>query len=93
MFQDQHGNQLSAEVAIMLELSAGTTGSVGTPAPVSLLDWYDLNQELILVQERPVPSEDLYDYVSNNGGSIEEEEAKVSCWNTCVCVCFKLTGI
>lgn len=86
MFQDQDGNRLSAEVAIMLELSAGTTGSVGTSAPVSLLDWYDLNQELILVQERPVPSEDLSEYVRNNGGSIEEEEAKVSCWNMCVCV-------
>ncbi|KAG8008536.1 Serine/threonine-protein kinase pim-2 [Nibea albiflora] len=54
----------------------GTTG-VGTSAPVSLLDWYDLGHELILVLERPVPSTDLFQYIRDNGGSIEEDEAKI----------------
>lgn len=72
MFQDKNGRQLSIEVAIMLKLE-------GTPAPVSLLDWYDLNQELILVMERPVPAMDLSDYIELNGGSLSEEKAKVSC--------------
>uniref|UniRef100_A0A3B4YH28 non-specific serine/threonine protein kinase n=1 Tax=Seriola lalandi dorsalis TaxID=1841481 RepID=A0A3B4YH28_SERLL len=37
--------------------------SLGTSAPVSLLDWYDLGQKLILVLERPVPCEDLFTYL------------------------------
>ncbi|XP_018516730.1 serine/threonine-protein kinase pim-1 [Lates calcarifer] len=73
---DQNGRQLSVEVAVMQKLTAGTTGSVGASAPVSLLDWYDLGQELILVMERPVPSEDLLKYTEFNGGTLQEEEAK-----------------
>lgn len=77
MFQDNNGKQLSVEVAIMLKLAGGQTGSVGKSAPVSLLDWYDLDRELILVLERPVPSQDLYKYIEVNGGSLQEQEAKV----------------
>lgn len=62
----------------MLRLSAGRSGSAGNSAPVSLLDWYDLNQVLILVQERPVPCEDLFGYIRHKGGALDEEEAKVS---------------
>lgn len=68
------------EVAVMLKLAAKNNGSVGTSAPVSLLDWYDLGKELILVQERPVPCEDLLQYIEDNGGSLQEDEAKVSSW-------------
>ncbi|XP_078122336.1 serine/threonine-protein kinase pim-1-like [Sander vitreus] len=74
---DQNGKQLSVEVAVMLKLGAGTSRSVGTSAPVSLLDWYDLDQELILVLERPVPSKDLLNYVVDNGGSLREEQTKI----------------
>ncbi|KAM9367043.1 serine/threonine-protein kinase pim-2-like [Symphorus nematophorus] len=74
---DDEGRQLSVEVAIMLKIADGTTGSVGTSAPVSLLDWYDLDQELILVLERPVPCKDLWDYVNDRGGFLPEEEAKI----------------
>ncbi|XP_044077665.1 serine/threonine-protein kinase pim-1-like isoform X2 [Siniperca chuatsi] len=74
---DKNGRQLSVEVAIMLKLAGGTTGSVATAAPVSLLDWYDLDQELILVLERPIPSQDLLKYIEVNGGSLQEEEAKL----------------
>lgn len=87
MFQDNNGKQISVEVAVMLKLA---NGSARTSAPVSLLDWYDLDWELILVLERPVPSEDLHKYIEINGGSLQEEEAKVSFWrmlvNVCVCV-------
>lgn len=76
MFQDNNGQRLAAEVAVMLQLR----GSVGTSAPVSLLDWYNLDTELILVLERPVPSEDLFDYVNSNEDYLDEKEAKVSCW-------------
>ncbi|XP_035522674.1 serine/threonine-protein kinase pim-1-like [Morone saxatilis] len=75
---DDDGKQLSVEVAVMLKLEADTTGPEGSTAPVSLLDWYDLGQELILVLERPVPSEDMQNYIDDNGGSLPEEEAKVT---------------
>ncbi|XP_029303891.1 serine/threonine-protein kinase pim-1-like [Cottoperca gobio] len=74
---DNEGKQLSVEVAVMLKLAARTRGSVGTSAPVALLDWYDLDQELVLVLERPVPAEDLLQYIKVNGGSLQEEEAKI----------------
>ncbi|XP_070773714.1 serine/threonine-protein kinase pim-1-like [Enoplosus armatus] len=74
---DKNGRQLSVEVAIMLKLAAETTGSVGSSAAVSLLDWYDLGKELVLVQERPIPSQDLDEYIYANGGSLQEEEAKL----------------
>ncbi|TMS13889.1 Serine/threonine-protein kinase pim-1, partial [Larimichthys crocea] len=44
---DNNGKKISVEVAIMLKLAEGTTG-VGTSASVALLDWYDLDKELIL---------------------------------------------
>nr|XP_029134433.1 serine/threonine-protein kinase pim-1-like [Labrus bergylta] len=73
---DQSGNQVSIEVAVMKKLASGTPGSVGTSASVSLLDWYDLDEELILVLERPVPSKDLLNYTRDKGGALQEEEAK-----------------
>ena len=42
------------------------------------LDWFKLDQELILVQERPVPSTDLLRYMKTKGGLLQEQEAKVS---------------
>ncbi|KAM7373925.1 hypothetical protein PAMP_006613 [Pampus punctatissimus] len=72
---DKNGKQLSVEVAVMLKLRQ--TASKGPSAPVSLLDWYDLKQELVLVLERPVPAVDLYKYTEAHGGSLEEEEAKI----------------
>ncbi|XP_037648466.1 CDPK-related kinase 5-like isoform X6 [Sebastes umbrosus] len=74
---DEHGNTLSVEVAILLKLAADTSGSAASSAPVSLLDWYDLEQELILVLERPVPCMDLFTYIWSKGGSLKEEEAKI----------------
>ncbi|XP_051795466.1 serine/threonine-protein kinase pim-1-like [Acanthochromis polyacanthus] len=70
---DHNREKLSIEVAAMLRIQAATAGLMGTSAPISLLDWYDMGQELILVLERPVPSEDLFDYVVGNGGLLEEE--------------------
>uniref|UniRef100_A0A3P9CPX3 non-specific serine/threonine protein kinase n=1 Tax=Maylandia zebra TaxID=106582 RepID=A0A3P9CPX3_9CICH len=40
---------LSVEVAIMVKLAGEAEGSVGISAPVSLLEWFDLGKELILV--------------------------------------------
>ncbi|XP_039463619.1 uncharacterized protein LOC116322459 [Oreochromis aureus] len=52
---DESGKKLSVEVAIMVKLAGEAEGSVGISAPVSLLEWFDLGKELILVLERPVP--------------------------------------
>ncbi|XP_072231758.1 serine/threonine-protein kinase pim-1-like [Leuresthes tenuis] len=75
--KDKNGRQISVEVAVMLKLESSTASSVGHSAPVSLLDWYDLQQELILVLERPMPAEDLANYIEEHGGSLQEDEAKI----------------
>lgn len=74
------------EVAFMLK-AAGLPGSVGQSAAVSLLDWYILDHELILVMERPVFSKDLYRYLQAHRGSLDEHEAKVGniSWTVYVC--------
>ena len=56
----------------------GERGSACQGAAVLLLDWFILDKELILVQERPVPSTDLLHYMKTKGGLLEEQEAKVS---------------
>ncbi|XP_042285520.1 serine/threonine-protein kinase pim-2-like [Thunnus maccoyii] len=64
------------EVALMLK-TGGLPGSVGQSAAISLLDWYALEHELILVLERPAYSLDLHKYVQINRGSLPEHEAKM----------------
>ncbi|XP_056452183.1 serine/threonine-protein kinase pim-2-like [Gadus chalcogrammus] len=53
----------------------GEGGSASPGAAVQLLEWFKLDQELILVLERPVPSTDLLRYMK--GGYLEEQEAKM----------------
>uniref|UniRef100_A0A3B5QD36 non-specific serine/threonine protein kinase n=1 Tax=Xiphophorus maculatus TaxID=8083 RepID=A0A3B5QD36_XIPMA len=75
MFQDENGRELAMEAVIMLKLRTATMPQL---AMVSLLDWYDLDQELILVMERPMFAEDLLVYLKECGGCLNEKEAKVS---------------
>ncbi|KAL7889407.1 hypothetical protein AOLI_G00016650 [Acnodon oligacanthus] len=44
---------------------------------VALLDWCELQDELVIVMERPVPCKDLWHYINDTGGFLLEEEAKV----------------
>ncbi|XP_038139796.1 serine/threonine-protein kinase pim-1-like [Cyprinodon tularosa] len=74
---DENGKQMPSEVAIMLKLMDKTSSSVGQSAIVSLLDWYDLGEELILVLERPMPAEDLFDYIKKHKGRITMKNAKI----------------
>ncbi|XP_071376014.1 serine/threonine-protein kinase pim-2-like [Centroberyx affinis] len=67
---------LPLEVVLLMKVAAGP-GSVGQTAAVALLDWYDLDQELILVLERPSPCMDLSDYLNASGGFLQEREAKI----------------
>ncbi|XP_060939476.1 serine/threonine-protein kinase pim-1-like [Limanda limanda] len=71
-----NGKRFPTEVAIMLKLTAEKNDFVGTSAPVSLLDWYDLGHELIVVMERPVPAIDLSTYILLKKGSLQESNAK-----------------
>ncbi|XP_055077830.1 collagen alpha-1(VII) chain [Periophthalmus magnuspinnatus] len=52
-----------SEVALMTK-AAPDLHSVGLNPSVSLLNWYSLDQEekVVLVMERPTPSQDLFDY-------------------------------
>ncbi|XP_076732914.1 serine/threonine-protein kinase pim-1-like isoform X1 [Maylandia zebra] len=74
---DESGKKLSVEVAIMVKLAGEAEGSVGISAPVSLLEWFDLGKELILVLERPVPAVDLQKYKAEHGRTLTEDKAKV----------------
>ncbi|XP_061601140.1 serine/threonine-protein kinase pim-1-like [Cololabis saira] len=66
--------QVPLEVLLMMK-AAGRPASAGKSAVVSFLDWYDLEQEVLLVMERPVPSVDLFTYILNNDGPLEEDTA------------------
>ncbi|XP_046904290.1 serine/threonine-protein kinase prk-2-like [Hypomesus transpacificus] len=46
-------------------------------AAVELLNWYELDQELIIVLERPVPAVELFDYIQERGGCLPEDQAKI----------------
>ncbi|CAI5642821.1 serine/threonine-protein kinase pim-2 [Oreochromis niloticus] len=59
----EDGKSLSVEVAVMLELQDGKTGQLLNSISVSLLDWYDLQEEQILVLERPIHAQDLFQFI------------------------------
>lgn len=57
--------------------ATGLTESVGQSAAVSLFDWFILEDELILVMERPAFCKDLHSYLKAQRGPLDEREAKV----------------
>ncbi|XP_071403272.1 serine/threonine-protein kinase pim-1-like [Centroberyx affinis] len=70
--------QVPLEVVLLLKAGAGAApGAVGGTAAVTLVDWFDPSDELVLVLERPVPSMDLVAYLEARGGRIQEREAKI----------------
>lgn len=44
---------------------------------VALLNYYELQDELVLVMERPLASQDLFFYILDSGRPLNEDEAKV----------------
>ncbi|XP_068444160.1 uncharacterized protein [Clinocottus analis] len=79
LYEDQEdaGRKIPIEVAVMLRLQEHPSSSAGASAPVALLDWYQMGQELIMVHERPVPCQTMMHHLRGNGGSIPEAEAKI----------------
>lgn len=70
---------------LLMQRVAGGPESLGKSAAVSLLDWYDLDEEVLLVMERPVPSLDLLTYLDEC--PLEEDQAKVlKLAGACFCV-------
>lgn len=65
--------KIPLEVLTMQTLAAGDEW-VGKSASVSLLEWYSLNEEIVLVMERPAPCVDLNRYLTS---PLPEHEAKV----------------
>ncbi|XP_062414592.1 serine/threonine-protein kinase pim-1-like, partial [Pungitius pungitius] len=72
--EDDEGNKISIEIAIMLKLSAK---SEGASPYLTLLDWYQLEEELVMVIERPIPATDLFDHIMGKGGFVKEKDAKI----------------
>uniref|UniRef100_A0A3Q2PZ26 non-specific serine/threonine protein kinase n=1 Tax=Fundulus heteroclitus TaxID=8078 RepID=A0A3Q2PZ26_FUNHE len=62
---------------VLMQRSGGGPESVGKFAAVTLLDWYCVDQKLVLVMERPQTSLDLAAYVHLRGGRLQEDEARV----------------
>ncbi|XP_062414670.1 serine/threonine-protein kinase pim-3-like [Pungitius pungitius] len=58
----------------MLKLAAK---SEGASPYLTLLDWYQLEEELVMVIERPIPATDLFDHIMGKGGFVKEKEAKI----------------
>ncbi|KAG7270598.1 hypothetical protein CRUP_011514 [Coryphaenoides rupestris] len=70
-----NGEQTDIPLEVHLMQSVG--GCEGPGAPVLLLDWFHLGQELVLVQERPVPFVDLLTYMQSKEDPLQEQEAKM----------------
>ncbi|XP_069366591.1 serine/threonine-protein kinase pim-2-like [Paralichthys olivaceus] len=62
---------------LLMHKAAGGPESVGKSAAVSILDWYDLDDEVVLVMERPVSSMELLQFQRNKGGPMDEDQAKI----------------
>ncbi|XP_066568661.1 serine/threonine-protein kinase pim-1-like [Amia ocellicauda] len=64
--------RLPRELIIMLMVGTDTASS----GVIQLLDWYQLPEEVLLVQERPDPCKDLFKYAVDQGDCLEESEAR-----------------
>ncbi|XP_029905524.1 serine/threonine-protein kinase pim-2-like [Myripristis murdjan] len=72
------GKQVRFPLEVMLMMKAGADpGPAGSSAAVALLDWFYLEEQLILLMERPVPSMNFSQYLQTKGGHLQEPEAKV----------------
>ncbi|XP_073705509.1 serine/threonine-protein kinase pim-2-like [Garra rufa] len=64
---------LPMEVALLILANEGPR----VPQIIQLLDWKDLGEYYIMILERPIPCQDLFDFVQHHGGRINEDLARV----------------
>lgn len=69
--------KIPLEVALLIKVGAGPEATSSNVTPV-LLDWYDLEKELIMVFEGGKNNIDLDVYLSNRRERICESDIKVS---------------
>ncbi|XP_030589532.1 serine/threonine-protein kinase pim-2-like isoform X2 [Archocentrus centrarchus] len=67
--------KIPLEVLLMQKVG-GEPLSVGTSPAISMLDYFELEEEVLLIMERPVPCESLHSYLENNGGPLDVHVAK-----------------
>ncbi|KAM8836928.1 uncharacterized protein AB9W97_002366 [Spinachia spinachia] len=72
-YEDDKGNTMPMEVAIMLKLSVK---SKWESPNLSLLDWYQFGKALVLVMERPMPAVTLLDYILDRD-NLKEKDLKI----------------
>lgn len=71
-----------------MQTLAGGPESMGKYAAVSLIDWFKLDMEVVLVIERPVPCVDLMTYSEH---PLEEHQIKVRVEPVYVPWCFEFS--
>ncbi|XP_076025698.1 serine/threonine-protein kinase pim-2-like [Genypterus blacodes] len=62
---------------LLLSMAGAGCSTIGSSAAVTLIDCFELDQELILVMEHPVPCIDLFQYIVADGLYLAEAQAKV----------------
>ncbi|XP_041638548.1 serine/threonine-protein kinase pim-1-like [Cheilinus undulatus] len=70
-----HEGVIPMEVAVLQRLTKRK--EVVKSAAISLLDFYEQDDELILVLECPVPAVDLFKYTLDRGKALEERECRL----------------
>ncbi|CAI5637618.1 unnamed protein product [Oreochromis niloticus] len=68
--------KIPKEVALLIKVGAGPEATSSNVTPI-LIDWYDLEDELIMVFERPKENIDLEAYLANRRTFVHEREVKV----------------
>ncbi|XP_076021627.1 serine/threonine-protein kinase pim-2-like [Genypterus blacodes] len=71
-----NGLRCSVPLEVMLLSMAAEGSTAGSCAAVALIDNFQFDNEVIIVMERPEPCQDLIDYITSNGMSLQEDEAK-----------------
>ncbi|XP_026068484.1 serine/threonine-protein kinase pim-2-like [Carassius auratus] len=67
-----HPKRLPIEIGLLLMANKGPS----VPQIIQLLDWEDDADHYVMVMERPIPCVDLFSFVENHGGSLDEGTAR-----------------